>query len=38
MMRYMAEYDVRRSLLSQASGYPDVIGQPVLKLADWYFT
>ena len=46
VMRYMAEYDVRRSFstivrhelqLSQASGDPDVIGRLVLRLADWYF-
>jgi anaphase-promoting complex subunit 2 len=29
VMRYMAEYD--------ASEDPDVIGQLVLRLADWYF-
>ncbi len=46
VMRYMAQYDVRcpslsivvkKFRLSQASGDPDVIGQLVLRLADWYF-
>jgi anaphase-promoting complex subunit 2 len=45
VMKYMAEYDVRRFVsilrqalqLSQGSGDPDVIGRLVLRLADWYF-